>query len=849
MNRLRSTPLPIVQLRTALASSLDALPDAELLDRFARYADHAAFEVLLRRHGPMVFGVCRRTLGAADADDAFQATFLVFLRKAKTVRGERLGPWLYGVAWRVAQKARTRAARIAARRTEGVDMLPAANENAPVPDWLPVLDAELNALPAKYRDALVRCELQGQSRAEAARDLGVREGTLSSRLARGRELLRKRLLRHGTLLPAGGLAALFATGGAGRATVPAALLATVSDLAKGGVAAGPVPVGAARLTDEVLRSMLLTKLRLAGALALLVGATAGFAAGWSAEPGGPPAGPEEREPAQLTEGDHVGPPRPADKEPPAPKLADREALQGLWRLEKVDAPATKIGDKERHQTRDELGRTHLLVAGDSWWCMFAGADGNVLLKTATLDPQKNPKWLDLVADEARGNPPDRHIYEINGDTLRLCTTVGGSYGQQRPSEFSVDTDVELAVHTFRRVNRAPVAADKELVGAWAGTPVTINSSADYNWVHTPRVVVVGEHLFALVPSPHPQVHAPLWFGGKYTVNASKNPKWLDLELVAPFGKGEAKATKMYGSYEVAGGRLKMALGTRKGVRPLDFKADSDTLVFDVAPGKPSPAGVVAQPVARTAPSGTKPLPDKMDGPLDPKNLADPAAIAGHLRAWEKWTAGVTNFRVEVKLKRTDAATGRAKTLSGTVLYMKPHFAVLRVDNPDDGTKTDYEAYICNEAAAYAYNGLAKTVTEFKRPPVPGPEGAVFGCNFFTGVRARELQERFDITLFKADEHYLYLDLKPRLTKDRHEFQHLRLALYNPGPRTKDVSYLPAAAHLVKANGDKEQWWFTNPQVNLPGVEPKHFEYVEIKDNGWKVTRVPEPKGPLDGPKP
>ena len=102
MNRLRSGPLPVVQLREALGSAPDPRPDSELLDRFARYADHPAFEVLVRRHGPMVFGVCRRVLGnAADADDAFQAAFLVLIRKARGLRhADRLGPWLYGVAWR-----------------------------------------------------------------------------------------------------------------------------------------------------------------------------------------------------------------------------------------------------------------------------------------------------------------------------------------------------------------------------------------------------------------------------------------------------------------------------------------------------------------------------------------------------------------------------------------------------------------------------------------------------------------------------------------------------------------------------------------------------------------------------
>ena len=135
MNRLRSTP-PAVQLRDALNSAIDALPDSELLDRFARYADHPAFEVLVRRHGPMVFGVCRRMLGSsADADDAFQASFLVLIRKARSLRrADRLGPWLYGVACRVALKVRFLEARRARLRTEVTDVIPDPTEPAEIPE-------------------------------------------------------------------------------------------------------------------------------------------------------------------------------------------------------------------------------------------------------------------------------------------------------------------------------------------------------------------------------------------------------------------------------------------------------------------------------------------------------------------------------------------------------------------------------------------------------------------------------------------------------------------------------------------------------------------------------------------
>ena len=141
----------------------------------------------------MVHGVCRRVLGnSTDTDDAFQATFLVFVRQARSLRSGRLGPWLYGVAVRVALKARARRARLAQRQTEATDMIPDPASPVEPPDWLPILDAELQALPAKYREPLVLCELQGASRAAAAKALGIPEGTLSSRLSRGRELLRKR---------------------------------------------------------------------------------------------------------------------------------------------------------------------------------------------------------------------------------------------------------------------------------------------------------------------------------------------------------------------------------------------------------------------------------------------------------------------------------------------------------------------------------------------------------------------------------------------------------------------------------------------------------------------------------
>jgi RNA polymerase sigma factor (sigma-70 family) len=167
--------------------------DGQLVQRYLDDGDGAAFAALVRRHGPMVLGVCRRVLRhEQDAEDAFQATFLVLARKAASVvPAEAVGHWLYGVAYRAAQKAREAAAR---RRARERLARPRQPEECPVPDERREdLDREIARLPDVYRAAVVLCHLQGLSRKEAARRLGCPEGTLSSRLAKARRLLAGRL--------------------------------------------------------------------------------------------------------------------------------------------------------------------------------------------------------------------------------------------------------------------------------------------------------------------------------------------------------------------------------------------------------------------------------------------------------------------------------------------------------------------------------------------------------------------------------------------------------------------------------------------------------------------------------
>src|SRR5438105_4177454 len=177
--------------RAAFLPDRTEIADSELLTEYVRCRDETAFEVLLRRHGAMVLGVCRRVLGnEADAEDAFQATFLVLVRKAASVVPRALvGNWLYGVALNTARKARAMGEK---RRTKERHAGAARKPDLPGRDsdpWLAILDEELGRLPEKYRAAIVCCDLEGKKIKEAARHLHWPQGSVAGRLARARVLL------------------------------------------------------------------------------------------------------------------------------------------------------------------------------------------------------------------------------------------------------------------------------------------------------------------------------------------------------------------------------------------------------------------------------------------------------------------------------------------------------------------------------------------------------------------------------------------------------------------------------------------------------------------------------------
>lgn len=231
------------------------LSDGMLLQRFVQSGDATAFELLLRRHGPLVLGVCRRLLRAPhDVEDAFQATFIIFLRKAGSLRQpEQVGPWLYGVASRVARKARMLAER---RRQREAPLAEPEPDRPPSSDLSARIDEAIAGLPRHYREPVILCYLQGLSHAEAAHHLGCAAATVATRLARARERLRTRLLRHGVCLPASALPSVLLEGAP---ALPSSLLAASLRAVTSLGPSGTIPAHLAPLTEGVCNAMFVAK--------------------------------------------------------------------------------------------------------------------------------------------------------------------------------------------------------------------------------------------------------------------------------------------------------------------------------------------------------------------------------------------------------------------------------------------------------------------------------------------------------------------------------------------------------------------------------------------------------------
>jgi RNA polymerase sigma factor (sigma-70 family) len=429
--------------RAVLRQDGAGLRDGQLLASFIEQKDEAAFEVLVRRHSPMVFGVCRRMVGNYhDAEDAFQATFLVLARKASSVRPrERVANWLHGVALRTAMKAKAMTANRRGREKQVREMPePETTQQDRWSDLQPLLDQELNGLPEIYRLPILLCDLEGKTIKDAAQQLGWPQGTLAGRLARGRKRLAKRLANRGVVLCAGSLAAVLAQNVAS-AGVPTSLMSSTvksaSMIAAGqATVAGVVSATVAALTEGVMKSMMLTKLSKAAAGLVVLGVLA-FGGGLLMHHTA--AGQQMKSEQGDTEKQSLFMVGFVDSgtvnQPRTKPRTDLERLQGVWSVVSIALRGRKPSRLDRPVVFMVDGKRACWQASD--WEMQGGL---------YLDPTSKPRSYDLAMSERT----IEGIYSLEGDTLRLCYDMAAE--SKRPVSFKTEKGSQHVLVVLKRTH-------------------------------------------------------------------------------------------------------------------------------------------------------------------------------------------------------------------------------------------------------------------------------------------------------------------------------------------------------------------------------------------------------------
>jgi RNA polymerase sigma factor (sigma-70 family) len=376
------------------------LGDADLLRRFVERRDAAAFEVLVWRHGPMVYGVCRRMLRREqDAEDAFQATFLTLVRKARSVaRGQAVGAWLYRVASRIAAKARA----AEARRPQSVPLdgdIAAAATDFDASDLRPVLDAEIGRLPTLYRIAFILCYLQGKTNAEAARELRCPPGTVATRLAWARRRLRTRLTKRGW-----GAFSVLAPALPGH-LIPTTVRAGIA-AGRGTVLSGAVSARAALWSRRLSRAMFMTKVKIAAAVCLvgLVGvgaASLGLPAQGNGRAAAAPAAGEAQDKPPLAKDVPAAPPAHPDKDADRLGTARKELADEEQEWEVLEEKLTE----ERSQARCRLLKDQTALAHAEQDAAAAREEyrqASVEIRKVELSGAEAPERLKNIFNNARG---------------------------------------------------------------------------------------------------------------------------------------------------------------------------------------------------------------------------------------------------------------------------------------------------------------------------------------------------------------------------------------------------------------------------------------------------------------
>jgi RNA polymerase sigma factor (sigma-70 family) len=451
--------------RLLSARSRGSPPDRHLLERFIAHQDEAAFAALVERHGAMVLAVARNVLRhREDAEDVFQATFLVLARKAGSVRKlGSAGSWLHGVAYRLALKARTAAA--ARHRLERRAPARTPEESPDDLTWRElreILHEELERLPDKYRSPLVLCYLEGLTQDQAAEHLGLAKGTLRGRLERARLLLRGRLSRRG-LAPA-----VLLLADTSRPTVAALPSSLVSTMARSGVAfaAGQeagVSVQVAQITEGVLRAMCIKRITIAavvvvaiviaGGTQLVVRTAARTATAQEqkqgddtsppvSDKGRPPIGDQDNEAAAKAA-------RPAISNPADPTVAAELAkFEGTWVL---------VSSERDGQVKSEEKNPYTMTFTGGKWKVHRGDEVAVEGTLRLVDVTAAPKKFDLIKPPrlAPNTTVDYGIYEWKDDTLRYCTRngpLGAGIGTPdlRPRDFTTRDGDGRTVYLWKR---------------------------------------------------------------------------------------------------------------------------------------------------------------------------------------------------------------------------------------------------------------------------------------------------------------------------------------------------------------------------------------------------------------
>jgi RNA polymerase sigma factor (sigma-70 family) len=429
------------------------VPDSQLLERFLTRRDEAAFEVLLWRHGTLVWGVCRRLLRDEQAaEDAFQATFLIFLRKAASIgKRDSIAGWLYKVALRTALAARARQQRSGVPVPD-LHLLPA--ENNVDSDWeeiQAILDEEVNHLPSKYRAPFILCYLQGKTNGQAAGELGCCEGTVVSRLAWARRRLRQRLAQRGLAVSAGLLMITLVREAAAGGPNGILIASTLDSVWRFTTGAFPASSAAAVLAKGVLHTMLLHRLQRPLAAILVAGLVC--AGGLSLRHA--LAGRIEQAPVAL---------------PAAAQGADRSSqaqvdMQGTWEMgETVQESINSQPQPPRKR------KAVIVITGDRLSTLGEGGflEWQYRFK---VDPTHQPGWIDLTSPVLGALTG---IYRLEGDSLQIYLDRFA-----RPARFPEKLEPERPWN-LKRVSRTPAKVAERFPAApgcfWMEQPTAPGST-------------------------------------------------------------------------------------------------------------------------------------------------------------------------------------------------------------------------------------------------------------------------------------------------------------------------------------------------------------------------------------